>query len=372
MKWGSKYTITTKDARGVDNVVVSALPANNHAHDMNTRTLELKILKRTSGSLVVRAPSSGVAAPPGGYYLFVNGRNVRTARAGTRGGRRSGTSPSFTGKRGAKAAAFSSAAIPSVARIVLIGATANRRQAVQPIPDQGRVEPPAGGATATQDSSTTLPGDCQACNPTDHAEPDKGATPSSGAATLGYFTRPFEEGGSAQPRCTRRANDGFILCKPAMSSSNVLVDGTLLYWDNLSATENSRSFVVDGGDLGRNSPSRHADLRGGAFRWMATPVPEDGGARSPNIQAGNPNPALGLPIPTEDALNMQGGLVFGGLTQPAPDDNTPANNDGDLFCGGQVQLSDGRILVAGGTDWYSEPLKVGDAPVPGTVPVGVP
>jgi hypothetical protein len=115
-------------------------------------------------------------------------------------------------------------------------------------------------------------------------------------------------------------------------SAVVLTDGRVLYWDGLAGEENARAFVLDGGELMRNSEARVLDLRRTRPRWTR-PRPVDGGAVNPEIAAGNsPNNA--------PRVRANG---------------APTLNDGDMFCAYQVHLADGRVLVSGGTDWYSEP-----------------
>ena len=150
-------------------------------------------------------------------------------------------------------------------------------------------------------------------------------------AEVGAFAPPFEEPG---PRCAT-ASDGTQVCKPAGSASIVLANGRILYWNNLEGTENIKlSTVAEAGDAAANSQSRVLALGPGGPSW-SVPWPSDGGAQD------------------------QAQYMFPGLSG-SPDQDPNHGNDGDLFCSDQVQLANGTVLTAGGTNWYSEPQ------VPGT------
>jgi len=162
-----------------------------------------------------------------------------------------------------------------------------------------------------------------------------GAQTSPGPAQVGRFLPPFEDTRPSEglQACHTDA-DGRKLCKPAGATVVALNDGKVLYWDAPEGTENvDISGVIEYGKKQRNARTRTIDLSSGT-PVFATPTPQDGGA-NPN---GNPD-AEPLPLP-----NTAGDGV----------------NDGDLFCSDQVQLVDGRVLAAGGTDWYNDPS------VPGT------
>lgn len=165
--------------------------------------------------------------------------------------------------------------------------------------------------------------------------PSLGAQAAS-PAQVGRFSAPFEdmrpEEGSG--KCLVDV-DGRKLCKPAGASVVLLSNGKLLYWDALEGTENIKlSLIAEFGSLARNDRTRVLDLSGSS-PVFTTPTPADGGANP------NGNTAQTLPVLPNSA-------------------GETAVNDGDLFCSDQVQLSDGRILAVGGTDYYSEPN------VPGT------
>ncbi|HVE98275.1 MAG TPA: galactose oxidase early set domain-containing protein [Mycobacteriales bacterium] len=146
-------------------------------------------------------------------------------------------------------------------------------------------------------------------------------------ARVGAFAEPFEEAGA---KCVEDA-DNRDICKPAAATNVVLADGRLLYWDALEGMEDVElSTAAEYGARAQNDQTRLLSLRGARPTWAA-PTPADGGA--------NPGGA-----PEEPAVPGGPGVV----------DDEP-RNDGDLFCADQIQLSDGRILAAGGTQYYAEP-----------------
>lgn len=175
-------------------------------------------------------------------------------------------------------------------------------------------------------------------------------------ATVGSWSAPFEEGGAGTPRCVE--TDGELLCKPPAVTQVLLPDGRVLYWNGIEGSENaSVNAVYEGGRVIRDSQARVLDLRGDEPAWLDI---GRGGATNPNIDDEvDPAGALGVPGRPGDGLV---GSTVGAVTEPVigeqqPTDppNDPAANDGDLFCTNQVHLPDGRILIAGGSDFYSEP-----------------
>jgi hypothetical protein len=52
-------------------VVLSRLPATTHVTDADQRTVELPIVRRSSGEVEVRIPQNGAVLPQGSYYLFL-------------------------------------------------------------------------------------------------------------------------------------------------------------------------------------------------------------------------------------------------------------------------------------------------------------
>jgi Galactose oxidase-like, Early set domain len=119
--WGSTFSISVDDPSSIATVVAMRTPSQQHVNDSDTRTLELSFHQTGPHTLAVEAPPTGVVAPPGTYYLFVNRHNPKGLT-------------------------------PSVARIFFMGAKADPREAVQPVRDDS---PVAHGGTATtpQDDS---------------------------------------------------------------------------------------------------------------------------------------------------------------------------------------------------------------------------
>jgi Domain of unknown function (DUF1929) len=179
---------------------------------------------------------------------------------------------------------------------------------------------------------------------------------------VGQWTEPFEENGAAVPRC-QPANDGsgFVVCKPTAQAAAVLKDGRIFYYNGIESQENSRGpSAMSLSPSSRDSQVRILDLRSGTPQFQV-PKQDRGGQTNPNIAPGHqsyddPVGAIGVPGRPGDGLV---GSTWGDLGGPphdptsTPDD--PSKNDGDMFCGDVTSLPDGRIMIAGGTDWYNEP-----------------
>jgi Domain of unknown function (DUF1929) len=181
-------------------------------------------------------------------------------------------------------------------------------------------------------------------------------------SVIGAFSKPFEEGGAAQPRCKpKKGNDK--KCKPTAVSTVVLKDGRILFWNGIEGSENSTSFVNDSGQETEDSSARVLNLEGDMPRFLRV---GDGGATSPQVDKGDdgsndPDGMAGVPgRPGEGLVGSTLGKYHKGEDSSPPDDST--DNDGDMFCAFQVILPDGRVMVAGGTDWYNEPRVPEKAP----------
>ena len=152
-------------------------------------------------------------------------------------------------------------------------------------------------------------------------------------ARIGAFAAPIEE---PNGHTCAKAQDPAPKCKPAAVSVAVLPTGDVLYWDGLEGMNNVKySTALEFGHTAQNDQSRLLSLSGPSGPTWSVPGPEDSGV-NPN---GNPSPRY-LP--------------------GVPHSNENTKNDGDLFCSSFVQMGDGTVLTAGGTDYYQEPA------VPGT------
>jgi hypothetical protein len=132
-----------------------------------------------------------------------------------------------------------------------------------------------------------------------------------GPAVNGRFGEPFEE-----PTVEGRT-------KPAGATMTVLADGRVLYWNALEGIERDDTTVVtEYGYRALNDQTRVLSLDGPSW---ARPTPEDAGLHE------EPTPVI--PV----------------YTQGDP------SGDGALFRSDQLLLWDGRVLAAGGTNYYLEP-----------------
>jgi hypothetical protein len=122
--WGENVSMITRDAPVVTTALLVRLPSPQHVMDNDTRTLELDFAQTGPNALSIDVPADPNVAPPGYYYLFLN----RDAEDGT------------------------GLSIPSVARIVKVGAQSDRGPAAEPMGEDTVVlpvaeeEPPAASA----------------------------------------------------------------------------------------------------------------------------------------------------------------------------------------------------------------------------------
>jgi len=178
---------------------------------------------------------------------------------------------------------------------------------------------------------------------------------------VGQWTEPFEEGGSGTPRCVPAENDtpGFLVCKPTAQASAMLPDGRILYWNGIESQENARGpSAMSLSPSARDSQARVLDLRSGTPQWVV-PTPERGAHKNPDVKEGDDgNAPLGIFPPQGRPGDGFTGSLAGelGIPENAPDSPPDeGDSDGDMFCADVTTLADGRILIAGGTDWYNEP-----------------
>jgi hypothetical protein len=156
------------------------------------------------------------------------------------------------------------------------------------------------------------------------------------SVTLGSFGPLFEETHSLAGDVDCRAR-GFNLagnapapknCKPAAMAIAVLSNGSELYWDGLEGMNRiSLNTVGQFGGVALNDQSRVMTITPTGPTW-AVPTPPDGGT-NPKAQSGDYLPGV-------------------------PHWADPAGSS-DLFCSALVQLPNGQVMTAGGTDYYLEP-----------------
>jgi hypothetical protein len=172
--------------------------------------------------------------------------------------------------------------------------------------------------------------------------------PVTDPAIGGTFGAPFAEPGVSCPR----ENEGMPAnnptapgnCKPAAVSVAVLPNGNIVYWDGIEAEENVvNGIVFEIGDAAVNDQSRVMTINGAnppGSTWVQ-PTPVDGGAQEPASQDQYILP--NAPPPLDQVFNDPGQAL------------------GALFCSDLVFLSNGKLLVPGGTHYYSEPHVPGTA-----------
>lgn len=181
-------------------------------------------------------------------------------------------------------------------------------------------------------------------------------------ARVGAWVQPFEEGGGAVPRCQAVEQEGWengrLICKPTAVQMVALPDGRVLYWNGFEGNEN-----VDGSHqfapTVHNAQTRVLDLRDGT-PVFTTPAPATGGGvNNEKIHrrwSDDPLGTAGVPgRPGDGLVGSTWGQLGGPEHRPSnsPDDHDW--NDMDLFCADLGGMADGRILIAGGSDWYNEP-----------------
>jgi hypothetical protein len=160
-------------------------------------------------------------------------------------------------------------------------------------------------------------------------------TSSSDDCAIGTFSAPFAEptieGIPTTEKCITTAS-GSKVCKPAAGTIALLRDGRVLYFDALEGTENvNLSIVTDFGVVSVNDQTRVLALGANDAPTWTHPSPVDGGA--------NPSGYEATPLLPDGILKTSGSSTATGA----------------LFCAAVAQLADGRILAAGGSDYYNEP-----------------
>jgi hypothetical protein len=196
--------------------------------------------------------------------------------------------------------------------------------------------------------------------------PPSSAQIAGGPEMVGSWTAPFEEGGANTPRCVPSSSpddpEGFVVCKPAAQAVAVLPDGRIFYYNGLEGTENAEKGPSPAGKTAasaRDSQVRVLDLRNGTPEFT-TPTREQGtqpGRDDYHHEAqDDPFGVAGVPgRPGDGPVGTLAGMAGVPEQYPtaAPDDKV--DNDDDWFCSDLISLPDGRVMVAGGSDWYMEP-----------------
>jgi len=114
IKWGSTVEIRTPDAATISSVRLIRQQAITHEIDSDTRSVDVPIVGRTGGSVLVTVPSNQNVAPAGSYYLFLNRLNK---------------------DKGVNHSGRGDALVPSTAAIVIVGPEANYASAPIPFPN---------------------------------------------------------------------------------------------------------------------------------------------------------------------------------------------------------------------------------------------
>lgn len=188
---------------------------------------------------------------------------------------------------------------------------------------------------------------------------------------VGSWSAPFEEGGADTPRCDYVDNFSpnderqRLECKPTAVTTAQLPDGRFLYGNGIEGEENAEEgAAMSLSPEAEDSRFRVLDVRDGEPSW-STPENEYGagvnnviveGRTSDDCLSEHPEGVLGVPgRPGDGFVGNLAGQIGVPAAEPtcAPDD--VADNDTDIFCGDIGQLSDGRQMIIGGTDWYNEP-----------------
>ena len=156
--------------------------------------------------------------------------------------------------------------------------------------------------------------------------------PNRGDASFGQ-TNPMRLPYGALENCAQRSPEKYYECKPAAGSLALLPDNRLIYFNALESVENSEyDFFYEVGGVTVNDQTRVLQLGANGVASWTRPTPNDGGAHNPTNAPG-------------------GGGLDTGNSGSSPDD--PADNDGSLFCAHLINLPDGRLLAAGGSDYYN-------------------
>ena len=160
---------------------------------------------------------------------------------------------------------------------------------------------------------------------------------STAAVEIGRFAKAFVEptinGVTTTQKCVPhkgggRQPDRAWDCKPAAVTLAINPDASAIYFNGIEGSEGiENGIAAELGHVSGNDLSRVLRWRGGKPAWTI-PTPEDGGANPKGY----------------DHEPLAPGLA---TTEPY--------NDGGLFCADVNFLPDGRLMVAGGTAFYSEP-----------------
>ncbi|MGH8999354.1 MAG: hypothetical protein ACRDY7_08185, partial [Acidimicrobiia bacterium] len=181
---------------------------------------------------------------------------------------------------------------------------------------------------------------------------------------IGQWTKPFEEGGVDTPRCHREdgALENEIFCKVAAVTMAALPDGRVYYNNGIEADENVKfHYELELGNRARPDRNRVMDLSGPKPRWIV-PDQEAGASSNPQVKEGansfngDPFGVVGAPgRPGDGFVGSAWGKLGGPPQEPSsPPDDKPYS-ERSTFCSDIVQMADGRLLFAGGTDYYNEP-----------------